>query len=436
MSNWTNPYYESTSSEEQQIYQHLLKLLESQSPSQMIERFRALFIEGADYPETEILLLLDKIVVSNNSEQDFKYFLNRCCHILINRWHMQPQLYSHVPGLIAVFEKQPSRSRIHSFRYAAIRRLQEQVKQFTQSEQYQALCRLARVMSHNRVMSNNKDFIPHNQNQPLITLIPRYPYLYQHCLLSDNCAFEHKNTVRTIQEQVQKQFEIDLSKYVTYQIRRAEIIKVSSVEQADRILRGVNNPTLLQNAELYTTLRQFIGKVESGSTYQDLAKSFLQYSRQSPDFYSFKEDLYQYLIPTIDSDYGKRKFYSRLHNQLHNILPEANSQKINEFLLVRTCSQILNFLVVESSALPQHFTFIDLVNNQGTTVTTALLLKIALICQKIKPYLEKRLAILFNHYEASATSCIQWLVTLLEQVNIALSIHFGDIDLSYFKKCC
>jgi hypothetical protein len=66
VSNWTNPYYESTSSEEQQIYQHLLKLLESQSPSQMIERFRALFIEGADYPETEILLLLDKIVASNN----------------------------------------------------------------------------------------------------------------------------------------------------------------------------------------------------------------------------------------------------------------------------------------------------------------------------------------------------------------------------------
>jgi hypothetical protein len=167
-----------------------------------------------------------------------------------------------------------------------------------------------------------------------------------------------------------------------------------------------------------------------------LVKSFLQYSRQSPDFYSFKEDFYQYLIPTINSDYGQRKFYQRLHNHLHNILPEANSQKINEFLLVRTCSQILNFLVVESAALPQHFTFIDLINNQGTTVTSALLLKVALICHKIKPYLEKRLAILFNHYEASATSCIQWLVTILEQINIALSIHFGDIDLSYFKKFC
>ena len=101
---------------------------------------------------------------------------------------------------------------------------------------------------------------------------------------------------------------------------------------------------------------------------------------------------------------------------------------------MRTCSQLLNFLVVESSASPQHFTLIDLIGNQGTLVATGLLLKIVLICNKIKPYLAKRFSILFNHYESASTNGVMWLVEALEQFNVAHSIHFGNIDLSYCKQ--
>jgi hypothetical protein len=92
--------------------------------------------------------------------------------------------------------------------------------------------------------------------------------------------------------------------------------------------------------------------------------------------------------------------------------------------------------VVNSQASPQHSTFLDLISNQGSLSTIGLLLKVVLICHKVKPYLEKKCAILFNHYENATTDAISWLVATLEQINIALSINFGNIDLSFFKKFC
>jgi hypothetical protein len=65
-----------------------------------------------------------------------------------------------------------------------------------------------------------------------------------------------------------------------------------------------------------------------------------------------------------------------------------------------------------------------------------LLLKIVLICRKVKPHLEGKFAILFNHYENSTTNSVSWLVETLEQLNIAFSINFGGIDLSFFKRFC
>jgi hypothetical protein len=86
--------------------------------------------------------------------------------------------------------------------------------------------------------------------------------------------------------------------------------------------------------------------------------------------------------------------------------------------------------VVESSHQPDHFIFVDLIANLGATPTIGLLLKIVLLCRKVKPYLEKRFSILFNHYESRIRDGIPWLVESLENLNIALSVHFGSADLS------
>jgi hypothetical protein len=415
--------------EEQRLYQHLLDLVQVETPSQMIARFRALLIDGVDYPEPEIINALDQITSSKIAEQEFKFILNRCCHILINRWHMQPQFYSAIPQLIATFESPPSRIGAHSFRQSAIRRLHKLVKLFVNSEQYITLRRLAQVM-----IQSNFEINSNTGNKPLLTLIRRYPYLYEHCLISEEPNYEQQQTIQYLKDEVQKKFEIDLSQYVTYQVRRSQILTTAPNTEVGRILRPVCNPTLLSDRELNAALMHFMGKVDSVGSYNDLAQKFLNHTRHTPTFKAFKDDLYEYLISSLDSGYGKLQFNERLYTQLCNTAPDCDQQKLNEFLLVRTCTQLLNFLVVESPANPQHFTFVDLITNQGTTLTTGLLLKIVLICRKVKPYLEKRFAILFSHYESAATNCIQWLVKSLEKLNVALSIHFGKVDLSLLNQ--
>jgi hypothetical protein len=59
-----------------------------------------------------------------------------------------------------------------------------------------------------------------------------------------------------------------------------------------------------------------------------------------------------------------------------------------------------------------------------------LLLKIALLSKHVKPHLEQRFSILFDHYESQSVNDVLWLVESLENLNIALGVNFGAVDLS------
>jgi hypothetical protein len=63
--------------------------------------------------------------------------------------------------------------------------------------------------------------------------------------------------------------------------------------------------------------------------------------------------------------------------------------------------------------------------------TTGLLLRILLICHQVRPFLERRFSILFNHYEVASSETVAWLVNLFENINVALSLNFGSVDLSH-----
>lgn len=417
---WTESDIRQPSMEEQQLYDHLLYCVQVESCNQLIERFRSLFLDGPRYEDPVVWTALERVATSKQAEQEFKFVINRCCHILINRWQMQPQLHWAIPELVTLFENPPDPSKVKS---RGARRLRHLVQIFSETEQYLTLQRLSRVM-------NGSVETIENGSIPVGTLIQRYPYLYEHCLLSEDSSYEHQQTVRQIQSRIQRRFELDLSQYVTYQVRRAQAVRTNSLENLDRIIQPVNNPTLLTERELAAALKQFVGKVQGCDTYRDVAQSFLTHSSQTTSYKAFKDDLYEYLTASIDPSYGKRQFNERLYTHLKDILPQCESQKPTEFLLVRTCSQLFNFLVVESPQRPNHFIFVDLITNLGATLTTGLLLKIVLLCRKVKPYLEKRFAILFNHYESVTKDGVPWLVKSLENLNIAFSVHFGAADLS------
>jgi hypothetical protein len=135
--------------------------------------------------------------------------------------------------------------------------------------------------------------------------------------------------------------------------------------------------------------------------------------------------LYEYLTVSIDPKYGKGQFSNKLYRQLQNTLAHNDTQKPSEFLFVGTCRRLLDFLVVESLEQPKHYVFYDLINNLGSIFTIGILLKIVLFCRKVKPYLEQRFAILFQHYQGWTRNQVWWFVESLENLNLALAVNFN-----------
>lgn len=414
-------------SDEQVLYDHLLYWVNQETPAELIERFCCLFLDGCRYPDREISKALDNVIASKSATEEFRYVLNRCCHILINRWQSHHQYQLAIPELIGHFENLPQLTSPGVYRSRSIRRLRELVQNFTETEHFLTLRRLAQVLSQHHESSQAEE------NRPLGTLIHRYPYLFGHCLLSEDSTGEQQRTVRTIQSQVQHQFEVDLSKYITYKVRQNQLVRQGSPEMAQRLILPVNNPTLLGDRELSHALKHYVGRVDGSATHRDIAHSFLHSTGRGQTFGSFKGDLYRYITSAVDQSYGQRQFNRKLAEHLQNTFPASDDQLVSDFLIVRTCNQLLNFLVVDNAQQPDHFVLIDLLTNLGPILTTSLLLRIVLICRKVRPSLERRFAILFGHYEAHTRKLVSWLVNALEHMNIALSTNFGAMDLSFIR---
>lgn len=412
------------SPQEQILYDHWLRCINSEQPDEIIVRFNTLFIDGTGYCDRDVVGSLDKILHDSHADMYFHHILNRCCHILINRWQTSRDNQRAIVELVELFDRYPSHAVREVSRARPVRRLREIVAQFKKTEQYLMLKRLAQVVAED----SDPDV---RSRQPLGSLIGRYPYLYEHCLLSEESPEEQKIHVRRMQHQAQKKVELDLSQYVNYRVRRSRLKRQGRLEKQERWLRPSANPTLLSDRELVESLQQFSGKDVNGRTYKDLALRFQSQCCESASFKSFKDDLYEYLVSGVDPAYGRQHFNDALYQHLSDISPENNHQHLNDFLMVRTCSNLFNFLVVDPAGSRSHFVFIDLINNLGATLTTGLLLRILLLCRKVKPYLERRLSTLFGHYESAKQDSVGWLVKMLETLNLALSLTFGHLDISH-----
>jgi hypothetical protein len=390
--------------EENLLYVHLQESVSAEPPEQVIERFWKLFIDGLGYPDPYIWRSLTKIINDQpDIEREFKFILNRCCYTLINPWQLQHQ-HEAIPELIALFEMLP----IEPGHAPTTRRIRELVQQFTHTEQYAALRRLPQLLSERHGENNQED------NQPLGTLLSRYPYLYEYCLLTKDSDEIHQSNIHQLKKQVQRQFETDLARYDNYRSGRSH-------------LEPAQNPTLLSNSDLDTALDYYMGKSSGQGSHRDIAKRFLTHSKLTRSYREFKEELGYYLIDPIIRAQPKYadQFNRQLRQYLKNTLSDSDSHRLNDSLLIGTCRKLLNFLVVDTLHYPLHHTFIDLLGNVGYTLTIGLLLRIILLCRMVKPWLEKRFAILFNLHEAHQRDDVRWLITALEHVNIALSTNFG-----------
>lgn len=407
---WSNYCDRHTTSDELLLYTYLRNYVEEETPNQLIERFRRLFVEGKEDTPSQVWPALERIVSSNSAETEFKFILNRCCYILINKWENHPRLKDAIPELIAIFETSPAKSACSQ----TMQHLRQLVQHFRQSEQYRALRYRCEIIVPKSEGSGKTEV------KPLRTFIHRYPYLYEHCLLTNDSTDEHRQKVVSMREEQQRQFDINLSHYITYQ-------------QLPKKSRSVKNPTLLSDDQLNSVIEHFRSKVDGSKTYRDSAEWFRTSSHWTPCYRTFKKELHEYLTASIDQKYREHHFSQRLYNQLQSTLSQHDSQRLNDVLFAKTCRKLLDFLVVESYEQPHHYIFSDLTDNLGIAPTIGLLLKIVLLCRQVKSYLEQKFSILFNHYENETVTNDKgrWLFESLENLNVAFSIHFGSKNLCY-----
>lgn len=422
-----SPSIYSGAGDEQYLYEHLLECVKTQSPEQVLERFRHLFIIAKRYDNQRVLESLARIISKKQAVEYFPSILNRCCYILINRWQIQPQTQGFVVELVEMFEKLPTGVGVGgSYARSYSGRMIQLVRHFLTTDYYKQLKRLATIISESLERKNNS---LSQKEETVGKLIIRYPYLYDHCLLGPDSDKEQQQTVYQLRREMEKKFETQLSKFVIQQVRLAR-----GETERGKVVSVVTNPTLLSDKDLNKSLRHFVGPVERGYSYQQLSTSFLSYTSDVRNYQMFKDSLYEYIVQSIDEKYGRHSFNRKLYERIQQIYPQHNNAKPDEFLKMRTYSQLFNYLVVESPQNPNHLVFMDMISNMGTTKTIGLLLKIVLLCSKVKPYLEKRFSILFNHYESFTREGAAWLVRSLEKLNVAFTVHFGNLDISFLRR--
>jgi hypothetical protein len=397
---------------EQKLYQHLLDCVRTESPEQVLERFRQLFIVHGNYPEQGIRMALDALVRSGGAKQSFLPFFNRCCFILINRWQpnlahrgavteLVEMLYQHRGPSVIVGQPTPSG------------RLRFMVQEYVRSTFFTRLRQLSDFLNPK---NNDRD-----EQKPLGTLLHRYPYLYTHCMTSQEDESDYQKMIGSAQKSAQTKFERDLSDYLSH----------SLLTPGKHPREDLKNPTLLSPQDLTNTLKTYLTKGSNRESYQDLAQRFWSPAHSPKSYATFKSSLYDYLIDSVPPKFGRCRFNGQLGKYIRELYPENNAAPVNDFLVVRSCNQVLNFMVIESRQRPSHSVFMDLLNNLGSTLTIGLMLKVVLLCGKVRPYLDRRFSLLFQHYESQSCSSVRWLVKCFEKLNVAWCAHFGSHNLSY-----
>lgn len=425
------------------LYAHWLNLRKIESPNHLTQRFYQLFIDGVEYSDPEILGALNRILVSKWSDKEFHNILNRCYYILINHWWLQSEVkQGYKQATIDLFQLLTAPSS-HPPNCLATRRLREFVRQFSRSPQYEALKQRVQIISPDSELGRGTNYKHPNWDakaERIGNLVHRYPWLYPHYLLDWDTSETGQFAIKKLQKEREQQFEQDLLGYTTNLLRRSHHSRHATVQT-------IKNPTLLTIEELEIAIKHFAGRAENSFTYQDLAKQFLARSHEASSYKAVKRQLFDYLTGTLNrpGEHSKKKYGSHyfdrwLTEQLDTTLPQSDSLKPNDSLLVKTCAHLIDVLVASPNQPSNHIVFVDLNTNLPPAHTIGLLLKIVLLCQRvqsnleaIKSHLAKRFAILLKHYETKVRGEIEWLVDCLENLMIAFSIHFGQADFSWVK---
>ena len=402
--------YEETVTSDDSLYQYFLKVIATESSSEVLAKVRLLLVETASYPDNEVLEMVKNLVYSPTAKANCALFFNRLCQACIAAWIVNINTKAASFELLNLFKKLDISSRRQK---KFIIRWQEEGKAFTESSQYLKLQRLIRIINPRIVSDAPKP-------QVLGDLLGRYPFLYKHCLLDNESVEEYINFLAGFKRHQQTSFQQKLNITIVRQKQKIEVARLRTLTtKIPQPIEIIPNPTLL-NHQVFNTATETFTQLTQNQINNKKDINFLK-ENQSLLFKDFKIWLIHYLIKDIQEEY-QQQLQQYLQENITTILTHYEQQPLNEFLLLRSCNQLLNKLIVNPKEPSNHLSFINVKRYLGATQLTVLLLKLTFLNFQLKDALRQRLSHLFDYYESTPIEESFWLIQVLENFLVAFAI--------------
>lgn len=379
------------------IYAFLKNLVNHCPPETVLLEFRNLFILGDSTVNSESLQALYKILF-NNDEEEFKHTLKRCCYILVNNWASQRK-YDCIQELVQILAEIKETPTPLS---PSLKRLRSWVINFVDKQDYQELKLFASPHA-----AYERGYWSHRYTSYL--LVPQY--------LDSRNPKEQREIAKNLSKRLKDKYKFDLAMYTAR-------CNSSLVKEKD-----LSNPTKLGEGVI-----RLIKSVVSKTTlfdYRNQAHIFLLQTRELK-YDEFKRKLKKYLGFNNHHKGGLDVLRAKLSEKLDNLYESYSQDSLNVDLLLRTCRQIVEWLTIEEGQEPSYL-FIVL-TTQGNGLTLAIiLLKVILICQYVRTYLEVCIAKLIRYYEKYPEKECQWFINFLEIFNLVFAIYTENVQYNVVK---
>jgi len=373
------------------IYRFLISQLKNNSTEAFLIVFKNLFSYCADGMNSHAMQALCNILLEKN-EQNFRYTLKRSCYITINNWEAMRN-YQGIQQFINMLGELQLRGTTLN---ALLCRLQTWINNFINGPEYQEI----------------KLFSSRHGNLPKCHWSSRYTsYLLVPQYEDTNNPTEQREAAKALSQQLKARFKFDLAMY-------------TARSDADSGRVSLKNPTALGDG-----LVRFIKKLVTRKgefSYKNLAHLFKE---QIEDFTyrQFKQSFVKYLVFGIESQGAVDILNGKFAEKLSNTYPEKDEELIEEDLLLRTCTRVIEYLTTEDRSAPSSL-FAYLIAQSNPLVLVVILLKIILVCPYARNRLEFCIAYLIQYYMQYPEEECQWVVNFFETFNITLTIYAENVQ--------
>jgi hypothetical protein len=374
------------------IYNHLLEIVKTWSPEDVLVEFRHLFIHHVDTVSSDTLPALYEIVFANQ-EQEFRNTLKRACYILINNWDIA-RSHKSIQQLIQLFSdpvlNRPTLS-------PTLKRLRSWLKNFVDSLDFQELRLFA-------ARYENQEEIHWSQRYTSYLLVPQYINLKN--------PIEQREAARALSRQLKDKFKFELALYT------------ARCETAAPKEKLPKNPTSLGDNGL--RLIKMIVARRGQFSYANLANIFVNQTR-TLNYQDFKRSLKEYLLFSVEHGDFVATFKKQLSEKLSVLYTSHNDKVITDALLLRTSNRVIEYLTTENQQEPSPL-FVLLLSQGNPLTLVIVLLKIILVCKYARTHLEARIADLIKYYEGFSEEECQWVVNFFEIFNITMAIYAENVE--------